>query len=68
VESQHADLKRYPPSTNSSLTRIVGYIDDVVVKHESHIKKCFEESRKKTTNNHKKQDCVRLNRPILTEA
>ncbi|KAI7731894.1 hypothetical protein M8C21_017005, partial [Ambrosia artemisiifolia] len=54
VESQHADLKRYLPSTNSNLTRIVGYIDDVVVKQESHIKKCFEESRNKTRNNHKR--------------
>jgi len=53
VESQHANLKRFLENANSSLERVVDFVDEVVSLQYIQIKHTFGTSQTKIMNPHK---------------
>lgn len=59
VEGMHALIKSYLPSNRNSLAKIVGFVDLMVDKQYTEIKRAFESSIRKTMNHHKAQPLLR---------
>ena len=68
VESQHALLKKHLDSTNSTLDRVVPYIDQVLKGQEIAIRESFEKSKIHVYNHHDIPVFDLLRRQISLEA
>ena len=53
VEGMHALLKSHLLSHRNTLVKLVGFVDHIVEKQYTKIKRCFETSLRKVMNHHK---------------